>query len=188
MEKVFIFNDFANSDSALKRAGMHDNYYADLLEYLAEGRQLVEAHAFVPVDPYHPSAMDRSIHELWNSGYLVHDKLGAPAGESYKCDFDVEIALEMRDVAEIARPDIVVLISGDKDLVPIVLNLRRRGIRVEVAAFPGINAAREIMTKSSGFINLHGFLEWRRNIDESFHQQEDEHFVMEEQQPEDETI
>ena len=61
--------------------------------------------------------------------------------------------------AEIVRPDIIVLASGDKDFVPVILELRRRGIRVEVAAFAGINAAREVMQKASGFIDLRQYIE-----------------------------
>jgi uncharacterized LabA/DUF88 family protein len=91
-------------------------------------------------------------------GWLVHTKVGAIAGDTYKCDFDVEITLDLMRTAEIVKPDIIVLLSGDKDFVPVMLELRQRGIRVEVAAFPGKNAAREVMLKASGFIDLDAYL------------------------------
>lgn len=42
------------------------------------------------------------------------------AGDTYKCDFDVEITLDLMRTAEIVKPDIIVLLSGDKDFVPVM--------------------------------------------------------------------
>lgn len=39
-----------------------------------------------------------------------------------------------------------------------ILELRKRGILVEVAAFPSVKAAREVMLKSSGFIDLEQYI------------------------------
>lgn len=153
-ERITVFLDYANINRSFEQFNPPPDY-ADLLNYLGEGRFTVEAHAFVPVDPRNPCARDREIEALWQAGYLVHQKVGTPIGsDGYKCDFDVEITLEMMRTAEIVRPEIIVLASGDKDFVPLILELRRRGIRVEVAAFAGINAAREVMQKASGFIDL----------------------------------
>ena len=160
MEKLVVFNDYANTNAAFRNQGTVPDYH-DLLNYLSEGRFLVEAHAFVPIDPRNPHARDQSIESLWEQGYLVHSKVGAIAGDSYKCDFDVEITLALMRTAEVVKPEIIVLISGDKDFVPVILELRERGIRVEVAAFPGINAANEIRLKASGFIDLAVYLQER---------------------------
>jgi len=158
-ERIVIFLDYANINRSFEPFTPQPDY-ADLLGYLGEGRFTVEAHAFVPIDPRNPHARDREIDALWQAGYLVHQKVGAPTGpDSYKCDFDVEITLELMRTAEIVRPDIIVLASGDKDFVPVILELRRRGIEVEFAAFAGINAAREVMQKASGFIDLRQYVE-----------------------------
>lgn len=158
MERIVIHDDYANNKRAFDERGVRrDN--KDLLRYLGEGRFLVEAHTYVPIDPRNPHARDRQIEELWRAGWLVHPKIGSPAGDTYKCDFDVEITLDLMRTAEIVKPDIIILLSGDKDFVPVILELRRRGIRVEVAAFPGLNAAREVMLKASGFIDLGAYLE-----------------------------
>lgn len=157
MEKLVVFLDYANINAAFDLQGYIPDYQ-DLLAYLAEGRFLVEAHAFVPIDPRNPHARDHLIESLWDARYLVHSKVGSIAGETYRCDFDVEITLEMMRTAEIVRPDILVLVSGDKDFVPAVLELRRRGVRVEVAAFAGVNMARELQLKASGFIDLEVYL------------------------------
>lgn len=153
MEKIIVFNDYANSQRGFQGFGFQPDF-GEVLDYLSDGRFLVEAHAYVPIDPRNPHGKDREIEDLWRCGYMVHSKVGMPAGDTYKCDFDVEITMDLMRAAEIARPDIVVLISGDKDFIPVILELRKRGIRVEVAAFPEINAAREVMLKASGFIDL----------------------------------
>lgn len=163
MERIVLFNDYANTNAAFQSCNIQPDF-RDLAEYLSEGRFLVEAHAYVPADPRNPRARDREVDRLWNSGWLVHTKLGSIAGDSYKCDLDVEITLDLMRTAEIVKPDIVVLLSGDKDFVPVILELRKRGIRVEVAAFPGVNAAREVSLKASGFIDLGVYVNERREL------------------------
>lgn len=164
MEKIVVFLDYANTNAALQKQGAIPDY-ADLLFYLSEGRFLVEAHAYVPIDPRNPHGRDRAIEVLWQSAWLAHTKVGAIAGDSYKCDFDVEITLDLMRTAEIVKPDIIVLVTGDKDFVPVMLELRRRGIRVEVAAIPEGNAARELILKASGFIDLREYLESGQHIE-----------------------
>lgn len=160
MERIVLFNDFANTNATFQDQGAAPDY-ADLLGYLGEGRFLIEAHTYVPIDPRNPHSRYRQIESLWQSGWLVHTKLGAIAGDTYKCDFDVEITLDLMRTAEIVKPDIIVLMSGDKDFVPVILELRKRGIRVEVAAFPDGNAAREVILKASGFIDLGEYIRER---------------------------
>lgn len=75
----------------------------------------------------------------------------------------MEITLELMRTAEIVKPDIIVLLSGDKDFIPVILELRKRGIRVEVAAFSNVNAAREVIMKASGFIDLRQYVDERNN-------------------------
>jgi uncharacterized LabA/DUF88 family protein len=168
MEKIVVFLDYANTSAALQKQGAAPDY-PGLLSYLTVGRFLVEAHAYVSIDPRNPHGRDRQIEALWQSGWLAHTKLGAFAGESYKCDFDVEITLDLMRTAEIIKPDIIVLVSGDKDLVPVMLELRQRGIRVEVAAFLEGNAAKEVILKANGFIDLREYLEESQGVGHNDH-------------------
>lgn len=153
MERLVIFNDYANLHAGFEQFGARLDEQ-DLLGYLSDGRFLVEAHAFVPIDPRNPHGREAAIEALWQMGYLVHTKLGTIVGDGYRCNLDVELTMEVMRTAELVKPDIIVLISGDKDFLPVMTELRRRGIRVEVAALPSVNAARELMLKASGFINL----------------------------------
>jgi ABC-type branched-subunit amino acid transport system substrate-binding protein len=51
------------------------------------------------------------------------------------------------------RPDIIVLASGDADFVPLIQEVRKSGVRVEVAAFEEAAGAGTLL-KCSGFIDL----------------------------------
>jgi len=151
-EKIVVFMDYAN----INRSACDNNYYldyADLLEYLAGGRFLVDAHCYVPIDPRNEHKLDKEILHLWNSGYLVNTKVGKIIGDSYKCDFDIELTMDLLRIAYQVKPDIIVLASGDIDFIPVILELRRNGIRVEVASFERA-ISNDVLQKASGFINL----------------------------------
>lgn len=153
--KVAVFLDYANINAASQSLGCEIDYGA-LLEYLSdesERRYLNVAYAYVPIDPRQEHVMDAKIDSLWRNGYLVKSKVGSIAGDTYKCNFDVEIALDISRVVYETSPDIVVLVSGDSDFIPIVLELRGRGLRVEVAAFSA-SMSRDLERKCSGYINL----------------------------------
>ena len=155
MMKVAVFLDYANIDASSRQLNCNVDY-GELLNYLAdeaEERTLQAAYAYVPIDPRQEHAMDATINNLWQNGYIVKSKVGTVAGETYKCNFDVEMAMDISRIAYSNAPDIIVLVSGDSDFVPIVLDMRNRGIRVEVAAFE-FAMSRHLALRSSGFINL----------------------------------
>lgn len=171
--KVAVFLDYANINASARQKNCTVDYGA-LLEYLAdeaEGRALQAACAYVPIDPRLEHAMDATISDLWQAGYIVKSKVGTIAGETYKCDFDVEMTLDISRIAYTNAPDIVVLVSGDSDFIPIVLDLRERGIRVEVAAFK-FAMSRQLALKASSFINLDEIIQ-SDFIDENFEQDAD---------------
>jgi uncharacterized LabA/DUF88 family protein len=157
MEKIVVFLDFANIDSAARDNGRMDDY-GHLLSYLSEGRFLQEAYAYVPIDPRNEHGMDERIERLWADGFLVRSKIGTFAGISYKCNFDVEMTVDILRIAHVARPDIIVLCTGDSDLLPVVHELRCMGIRVEVASYER-SASRKLASQASGFISLDRFMD-----------------------------
>lgn len=151
-EKVVVFLDYAN----IHRAAREKRYrvdYQDLLHYVGEQRFLVDAYCYVPINPRNEHRLDGEIEELWRSGYIVHTKKGTIAGGTYKCNFDVEITMDVLKVMYQVKPDVIVLATGDSDFVPLIQEVRKAGIRVEVAAFIG-TAGSDILLKCSGFINL----------------------------------
>src|SRR2546421_8995222 len=151
-EKVVFFLDYAN----INRAAREKRYrvdYCDLLEYVGEDRFLVDAYCYVPINPRNEHRLDGVLEELWRSGYIVTTKLGTIAGGTYKCNFDVEITMDMLRVAYQVKPDIIVLASGDSDFVSLIQEVRKSGVRVEVAAFQE-TAGADVLLKSSGYIDM----------------------------------
>src|SRR6266699_910249 len=151
-EKVVLFLDYANVNRGAREKRLRMNYQ-DLLEYVGEDRFLFDAHCYVPINPRNEHRLDGVIEDLWRSGYIVTTKVGTIAGGTYKCNFDVEITMDILKVAYQVKPDIIVLASGDSDFISLIQEVRKSGIRVEVAAFVE-TAGTDIMSKCSGFIDL----------------------------------
>jgi uncharacterized LabA/DUF88 family protein len=151
-EKVVFFLDYAN----INRAAREKRYrldYQDLLRYVGENRFLIDAYCYVPINPRNEHRRDAEIEELWRAGYIVLTKMGSIAGGTYRCNFDVEITMDVLKVIHQVKPEIVVLATGDADFVPLIQEVRKSGVRVEVAAFEE-TAGTDILLKCSGFIDL----------------------------------
>src|SRR5437764_4896386 len=151
-EKVVFFLDYANINRASREKRYRFIYHV-LLHYFDERRFLLDAHCYVPINPRNEHRLDGEIEELWRSGYIVTTKLGTIAGGTYKCNFDVEITMDVLKAMYQVKPDIIVLASGDSDFVSLIQEVRKSGVRVEVAAFEE-TAGTDIMLKCSGFIDL----------------------------------
>ena len=151
-EKVVFFLDYANVNRAAREKRYRLDYH-NLLQYVSEGRFFIDAHCYVPINPRNEHRLDAEIEELWRSGYIVTTKLGTIAGGTYKCNFDVEITMDMLRAMYQVKPDIIVLASGDSDFVSLIQEMRKSGVRVEVAAFEE-TAGPDIQLKCSGFIDL----------------------------------
>ncbi|HXK50813.1 MAG TPA: NYN domain-containing protein, partial [Clostridiales bacterium] len=151
-QKVMVFLDYANINRSARDKNIEIDY-SHFLDYITGGRFLLDAFAYFPVDPRAEHATDFDKQKLWKAGYHVNEKVGTIAGESYKCNFDIEMTMDMLKAVYHARPDVIVLASGDGDFIPLVYELRKMGIRTEVAAFP-VSASKDIALKCSGFIDL----------------------------------
>ena len=151
LQRVAVFVDFANlSRSASENSISLD--YEEFLEYLVAGRHLVEAVSYVPIDPRAPTARDAECEGLWLGGYFVKTKVGKIAGDTYKCNVDVEMTIDILNAALDMNIDTAVIVSGDGDFVPVVEYLRGRGIRVEVCGFMSTMAREMILRQVQ---NLH---------------------------------
>src|SRR6266705_544484 len=151
-EKVVFLLDYANINRAAKEKRYRLDY-CDLLQYMGEERFLIDAHCYVPINPRNEHRLDGEIEELWRSGYIVSTKVGTIVDGTYKCNFDVEITMDILKVAYQAKPDIIVLATSNPDFAPLIQEGRKSGIRIEVAAF--VEAAGiDLLLKCSGFIDL----------------------------------
>ena len=160
-QKCSVFLDHENLDICVSGKGINVDYY-DLKYYLAdesEGRVPQEFFCYVSVDPRKEHAKDRDVRRLEDDGWFVKCKRGVPAPDgSFKCNTSVDIAIDIISFAIEARPDIVVLVTGNQDFVAVARKLRERGIRCEVAAFPE-NVSQALINSASSFINLERYCE-----------------------------
>lgn len=160
MKRTAIFVDHENLSICARNRGALIDFY-DLKEYLAseqEGRMPLESFCYVAIDPRNEHAKDHEIQRMEDDGWFVKMKRGAPCtGGKFKCNVDIELAIDMVSFAYDAKPDIVILVSGDQDFTAVVRKLRQRGIRVEVAAFPE-NISHVLLNAASSFINLEAYL------------------------------
>lgn len=147
-----FFIDYQDMNDTASNLGIDLNC-ANLLQYIGEGRFLRDAYAYVTYDPLYPSSCDSVIETLANNGYLVTVKRKVCHNEVYHCDLGIEMTIDVLKVCHTAMPDIVVLASNNANLAPLVREVRKMGIRVELVGFKNF-VPHELILQSSGFINL----------------------------------
>lgn len=141
--RVLIFVDESNVVSSVRAVGRKLDWLGlrDFLTRADQGRQLIEMVIYAGLPP--PMAEWQSerekkhkfLHWLRSHGFLVVAKDGSPGdGRHYKANVDVLMAIDAVELSVEMRPDVVVLVTGDADFAHLALQLRRRGIRVEVAS------------------------------------------------------
>jgi uncharacterized LabA/DUF88 family protein len=149
--RVLVFVDESNLMGAARLFNKRLDW-EKITKYLAPeklGRRLVEMVVYVGLPPANMDEFHerregklRFVHFLRSQcGMLVVTKDGSPRGDgpgdrqqSYKANVDVLMGIDAVDLAAQIQPDVVVLVTGDSDFAHLALVLRRRGIRVEVAA------------------------------------------------------
>ena len=141
--RLLILVDESNVGSSVRTAGRGLDWLK-LREFLAgpnTGRDLIEMVVYAGLPPAIPAWQEerdkknKFMHWLRSNGFMVVTKDGAPAEESrYKANVDVMMAIDALELSVEMRPDVVILVTGDADFAYLVIKLRRRGIRVEVAS------------------------------------------------------
>jgi len=141
--KVLVFVDESNVVSSVRALGRKLDWLKlrDHLANAAEPRELIEMVIYVGLPPPLPEwqierdKKNKFLHWLRSNGFLVVVKEGSPGdGKHYKANVDVLMAIDAVELSVEIRPEVVVLVTGDADFAHLALQLRRRGIRVEVAA------------------------------------------------------
>lgn len=141
--RVLIFVDESNVVSSARALGRKLEWLKlrDFLTRADQGRQLIEMVVYAGLPPAMPdwqTERDRKnkfLHWLRANGFLVVTKDGSPGdGKHYKANVDVLMAIDAVELSVGVQPEVVVLVTGDADFAHLALQLRRRGIRVEVAS------------------------------------------------------
>lgn len=141
--RVLIFVDESNVVSSVRTVNRKLDWL-ELRDHLTQadrGRELIEMVVYAGLPPAmaewqsERDKKNKFLFWLRSHGFLVVTKEGSPAEAShYKANVDVLMAIDAVELSVGMRPDIVVLVTGDADFAHLALQLRRRGIRVEVAS------------------------------------------------------
>ena len=141
--RVLIFVDESNIVGSVRALGRKLDWLKlrDHLTKADGGRQLIEIVIYAGLPPpmvewqSEREKKNKFLHWLRSNGFLVVTKDGSPGdGRHYKANVDVLMAIDAVELSVEMRPDVVVLVTGDADFAHLALQLRRRGIRVEVAS------------------------------------------------------
>lgn len=141
--RVLIFVDESNVVSSVRALNRKLDWLKlrDHLTDADEDRRLIEMVIYAGLPPPMPEwqgerdKKNKFLHWLRTNGFLVVAKDGSPGdGRHYKANVDVLMAIDAVELSVEMRPDVVVLVTGDADFAHLALQLRRRGIRVEVAS------------------------------------------------------
>ena len=132
--RIGIFLDVQNLYHSAKNLYGSRVNYKELIQGLATGRKVIRALAYVVKSDPH-TGEDAFFGALEKEGIELRNKeLQIYPGGMKKADWDVGLAVDAIKLAP--SLDVVILVTGDGDFVPLVDYLREGlGKRVEVAAF-----------------------------------------------------
>jgi len=157
-----VLVDESNVGSSVRTAGRGLDWLK-LRDFLAgpnTGRELIEMVVYAGLPPAIPAWQEerdkknKFMHWLRSNGFMVVTKDGAPAEEGhYKANVDVMMAIDAVELSVEMWPDVVILVTGDADFSYLALQLRRRGIRVEVASVAQ-NLGNALKTTANAVIDL----------------------------------
>ena len=162
--RVLIFVDESNVTSSAKTANRKLDWL-QLRDFLVKQRELIEMVIYAGLPPAmnewqaERDRKNKFLHWLRSNGFLVMTKDGSPGADAhYKANVDVLMAIDAVELSVEMRPDVVVLVTGDADFAHLALQLRRRGIRVEVASLASTLGA-GLKTSANEVIDLASLLE-----------------------------
>src|SRR2546428_12386404 len=141
--RVLVLVDESNGGRSVRTVGRGLDWIK-LRDFLAgpnTGRELIEMVVYAGLPPAMPiwqeerDKKNKFMQWLRSNGFMVVTKDGSPAEEArYKANVDVMMAIDALELSIEMQPDVVILVTGDTDFAYLVIKLRRRGIRVEVAS------------------------------------------------------
>lgn len=148
--RVGVFVDVQNMYHSAKNLYHARVNFRELLKLATANRDLVRALAYVVKSD---TEEERTFFDaLEKSGFELKSKdLQIFPGGMKKADWDVGLAVDAISLSK--QLDVVVIVSGDGDFVPLVEFLQFSGIIVEVVAFERSASAR-IIEATNNFIDL----------------------------------
>jgi uncharacterized LabA/DUF88 family protein len=149
-QRVGVFVDVQNMYHSAKNLFNSRVNFKEVLKEAVADRKLVSAIAYVITSPSKEEAP--FFEALEKSGFKIKTKdLQIFPGGAKKADWDVGLAMDAIKIS--ARLDVVILVSGDGDYVPMVEYLQNHGIQVEAIAFQE-STSRHLLEAVDDFTNL----------------------------------
>src|SRR3989344_6995174 len=146
-QRVAIFIDTQNMYHSAKHLFGARLNFSKLVETMTAGRTLVRAFAYVARSK---TGEERAFLEALQAAGIelrIKDVIEFSSGER-KADWDVGMAIDAVKFAE--RGDVIILITGDGDFVPLAGYPTAKSIIVEVAAF-GVSPAKALLESVACF-------------------------------------
>lgn len=131
-QRVGVFVDVQNLYYSAKNLYNSKVNFTNVLKDVVKGRTLIRAIAYV----IKTEAMKEQtfFEALEKIGFEIKSKdLQIFFGGAKKGDWDVGIAMDIIEMAP--KLDVIILVSGDGDFVPLLQHAKSAGCRVEAAAF-----------------------------------------------------
>jgi len=149
-QRVGVFVDVQNMYYSAKN--LYNSYvnFGKVLEAAVADRKLIRANAYV-VEAGLPDETN-FFKALQDQGFRTKSKqLQIFAGGHKKADWDVGISVDAIKMSK--QLDVVILVTGDGDFLPLVEYLQYHGVLVEVIAF-GKTTSAKLLEQADDFIDL----------------------------------
>lgn len=149
-QRVGVFIDVQNMYYSAKNLYNAKVNFGNIVEAAVGERKLIRASAYVVKTK---TGEEKSFFEaLEKLGFEIREKELMVYNGSTKADWDVGICIDAISLAD--RLDVVVLVSGDGDFVPLVQYLKmNKGCRVEAVAFRETTSTR-LVEAVDDFVDL----------------------------------
>jgi uncharacterized LabA/DUF88 family protein len=147
-QRVAVLVDGQNIYLSAKARGAKPDY--NKIMNVVNGREVVRAIIYNIL----PDGVDQSkfIYTVENMGYEVRSKRPRPLPDgTFKADWDLQIAVDAIALAE--KVDVMVILTGDSDFVPLIHALKSKGVKVEVMSFPE-DTGRELIEASDVYMAI----------------------------------
>jgi len=143
--RVMVFIDFRNIYESCRNFTGSDKVKMDLFrltQILVGPRDLIGAYIFdASLKGVLPDEETKRMHDnLSDNGFRImnRESMVKRDGDYVQKEVDVSLACEMLEHALLNHFDIAIVISGDRDFVPVMQKVQAAGKRVEVAAFENV--------------------------------------------------
>jgi len=149
--RVAIFIDAANIYHSAIQLGFDPPDYADLLAFLKRQYSSYQAFFYTGLDSTNRQ-QKRLLFRLQNLGYkIISKEIIKRADGSCKANLDVELALDLVELAD--TYDTAILVSGDGDFVPAIERIQQLSRRVEVVSYRA-TTSQKLMQLADNYLNL----------------------------------